>query len=73
MVVDLHGTYLHELSKKLDNIILKALTDDDDIVELITGIGPLQNKVIELCKKLYNYDPHIKLNNPGVVVVCIKD
>lgn len=72
MKVDLHGTYIYELERKLDAIVLEALSNSVSQVELITGQGPLQKKVIQLCKELYGYHTYTKLGNAGIVILDLE-
>jgi len=69
MQIDLHGFYLHQLPKKLDEIIVEALIRRSEEIKIITGQGPLQKEVIQLCQSLYGYNAHVELANPGVIIV----
>lgn len=72
MKIDLHGTYIYELEKKLDTIIVEALIANELQIELITGQGPLQKKVAELCRTLYNYSAVPKMGNPGILIINLE-
>lgn len=67
--VDLHGIKISDLSKKLDQIVLDCIRQSINRVDLITGRGPLQEKVIELCDFLYGYTAKRYMHNEGVLYI----
>lgn len=73
MTVDLHGTYLIELPKKLDELIMQAINNKEEQLELITGPSVLKEQAMKILEEDYGYEPYVRLNNLGIVVVDLND
>jgi hypothetical protein len=67
--IDLHGVTLNDLPKKLDVIMRRCLENGMEEIEFITGEGPLQEELMDLCLNAYGCFVRKKLGNNGVLVV----
>ena len=69
--IDLHGTLLENLDQIFDSKIYNAKINNTPQIKFITGIGKIQNRIIDLCTNDYNLKYYIPMHNSGEIVIII--
>ena len=69
MTIDVHGLTIKELPKFLDDIMYKAVSTRIEEIEFITGLGPLQDAIMDMCVEVYKCGVRRKMDNKGILIV----
>ena len=72
MKIDLHGLTIAEATKIVLEIIDKIrLSRSTETIELVTGQGKMQRKMLDLLKE-YQCEATIRLGNSGIIVAEVE-